>query len=48
MKFMEQRARGWPLMRAAMHDFNGTEPEIDHNAESRFVRVTFRLGDADD
>ncbi len=48
MKFMEQRARGWPLMRAAMHDFNGTEPEIDHNADSRFVRVTFRLGDADD
>lgn len=26
---------------------NDTEPEIDHDAESRFVRVTFQLGDVD-
>lgn len=43
MRFMEQRARGWPLMRAAMRDFNGTEPELDHDADARFVRVSFRF-----
>ncbi|MDE0135366.1 MAG: putative DNA binding domain-containing protein [Acidimicrobiaceae bacterium] len=46
MRFMEQRARGWPLMRAAMREFNGSEPELDHDADARFVRVTFRLGGA--
>ena len=39
--FMEQRGRGWPLMRRAMREFNGTEPEIV--AEPTHVRVTFRL-----
>ena len=27
MGYMEQRGRGWPIMRRAMRDFNGTEPE---------------------
>ena len=46
--FMEQRARGWPLMRAAMRDFNATEPEMVQDAEARFVRVTCRLGSGAD
>ena len=47
LRFMEQRARGWPLMRAAMREFNGTEPEIEEYADSRFVRVTFWLDNTD-
>lgn len=47
LRFMEQRARGWPLMRAAMREFNGTEPEIEEYADSRFVRVTFWLDSTD-
>lgn len=39
--FMEQRGRGWLVMRRAMREFNGTEPEI--MAETTHVRVTFRL-----
>lgn len=39
--FMEQRGRGWPVMRKTMRQFNGTEPEIV--AETTHVRVTFRL-----
>ena len=42
--FMEQRGRGWPVMRRAMREFNGTEPEIV--AEPTHVRVTFRLDPA--
>ncbi|MCY4175149.1 MAG: putative DNA binding domain-containing protein [Acidimicrobiaceae bacterium] len=42
--FMERRGRGWPVMRRAMQEFNGTEPEIDHGPESGFVRVRFHLG----
>ena len=42
--FMEQRGRGWPVMRRAMREFNGTEPEIV--AEPTRVRVTFRLDPA--
>ena len=41
--FMERRGRGWPVMRRAMLDFNGTEPEIEHDRDSGFVRVQFRL-----
>ena len=38
---MEQRGRGWPVMRKIMREFNGTEPGIV--AETSHVRVTFRL-----
>lgn len=41
---MEQRGRGWPVMRRAMLEHNGTEPELVEDRSSRFVRVTFRLG----
>lgn len=40
---MEQRGRGWPIMRRAMREFNGTEPELEHDALFRSVKVTFRL-----
>ena len=40
---MERRGRGWPLMRRAMREFNGTEPEIVNDEREKFVRVTFRL-----
>ena len=41
--FMERRGRGWPIMHKAMSDFNGTEPEIEHDRDSGFVRVRFLL-----
>ena len=40
---MEQRGRGWPIMRRAMREFNGTEPELEHDALVRSVKVTFHL-----
>ena len=40
---MEQRGRGWPVMRRAMLDFNGIEPEILNDRDGKIVRVTFRL-----
>ena len=43
MGFMEQRGRGWLIMRREMLAFNGTEPELLHDEPNRFVRVTFRL-----
>ena len=42
-QYMEKRGRGWLVMRNAMAEFNGTEPEIDHDVDSRFVTVRFRL-----
>ena len=45
MGYMEQRGRGWPMMRKAMREFNGTEPELKQNDDSKFVRVTFHLDD---
>ena len=42
-KLMEQRGRGWPVMRRVMRDFNGTEPELDHDPLFRSVKVTFHL-----
>ena len=42
-RLMEQRGRGWLLMRRAMREFNGTEPELVNDEGGRFVRVTFRL-----
>ena len=44
---MEQRGRGWLLMRYRMKEFNGTEPELTNDKLSRFVRVTFRLESPD-
>lgn len=41
MGFMEQRGRGWPIMRDAMIRFNGTEPEISQGDDGAFVRVRF-------
>jgi len=42
-RLMEQRGRGWPVMRKAMREFNGTEPELEHDALFRSVKVTFHL-----
>ena len=42
-KLMERRGRGWLLMRHGMREFNGSEPELVSDAESKFTRVTFRL-----
>ena len=41
--FFEKRGRGWPLMRRMMHEFNGTEPDLTAEANSRQVKVTFHL-----
>lgn len=43
MGLMEQRGRGWPIMRNAMIRFNGTEPEISQGNDGTFVRVRFHL-----
>ena len=43
MGFMEQRGRGWLIMRREMRAFNGTEPELMHDERNKFVKVTFRL-----
>ena len=43
MGFMEQRGRGWLIMRREMRGFNGTEPELIQDERNQFVRVTFRL-----
>ena len=42
-RFMERRGRGYLLMRQAMREFNGTEPELTEDREARFFTVTFRL-----
>ena len=41
--FMEQRGRGWPVMRKAMLEFNGTEPDIVQDDGGAYVRVTFHF-----
>ena len=43
MGFMEQRGRGWPVMRRAMREFNGTDPEIIQDEPGTYVRVRFHL-----
>ena len=48
MGYMEQRGRGWPLMRRIMREFNGVEPELVHDERSRFVRVGFCLDPPED
>ncbi len=40
---MERRGRGWLLMRRAMREFNGTEPELVNSTGGDYVRVTIRL-----
>lgn len=40
---MEKRGRGWFLMRRAMLEHNGTEPDIEEDRTSRFVSVTLWL-----
>lgn len=44
MGFVEQRGRGWLIMRSEMRDFNGTEPDLIEDKRDAFVRVTFHLG----
>ena len=41
MGFMEQRGRGWLIMRKAMRQFNDTEPAIEVDPDTRIVRVRF-------
>lgn len=43
MGVMEQRGRGWPVMRRAMKEFNGTDAELAQDEGGKFVRVTLRL-----
>ena len=43
MGFMEKRGKGWPVMRRAMREFNGTEPEIIQGTAGDFVRLRFHL-----
>lgn len=43
-RLMEQRGRGWPVMRRAMREHNRTEPELVENQGGKYVRVTLRLG----
>ena len=42
-RLMERRGRGWPVMRRAMREFNGTEPELVNEQRGKTVRVRFRL-----
>ena len=46
MGYMEQRGRGWPVMRRAMREFNGTAPEITQGDSGAFVRLRFHLESA--
>lgn len=41
--FMAKRGRGFSVMREAMLEFNGAEPGIAEDRDSRFVTVTFPL-----
>lgn len=40
---MERRGRGWPLMRDAMQEFNGTEPDLFNYLDGDYFRVTLRF-----
>ncbi len=40
---MERRGRGWPLMRDAMREFNGTEPHLSNYHDGGYFRVTLRF-----
>ena len=43
MGFMEQRGRGWLIMRSEMRAFNATEPELVQDERNQFVQVSFCL-----
>ena len=43
LRFMERRGRGWMVMRREMQEFNDTEPQIVHDADSRFVSIRLPL-----
>ena len=43
MQKMEKRGRGWLLMRRAMIEHNGTEPEIEEDRDAQWVQVTLSL-----
>ena len=47
MGFMEQRGRGWLIMRKEIRAFNRTEPELMQDERNKFVQATFRLGPTD-
>lgn len=42
-RLMEQRGRGWPVIRRAMREFNGTVPELEQDRDNRYVRATLWL-----
>jgi len=37
---MEQRGSGYPRISREMQTFNGTEPQLAHDRDERWVRVT--------
>lgn len=43
---MEQRGRGWPIMKRVMREFNGTLPELHEDRDGAFVRVSLRTDGA--
>ncbi len=43
MGMMEQRGRGWPVIRRAMLEHNGTEPELREDRPGGYLRVTLRI-----
>lgn len=44
MGLMEQRGRGWPVMRRLMEQFNGTDAELIQDEGGKFVRVRLQFG----
>ena len=40
MRYMEGRGRGWPRIKRAMREHNGTVPWLEEDRDGRFVRVT--------
>ncbi|WP_295429012.1 ATP-binding protein [uncultured Thiodictyon sp.] len=42
LRLMEQRGSGYPRMIRAMRAFNGTVPQLEHDKDERWVRVTLR------
>jgi len=45
---MEQRGRGWPIIRRAMLEHHCAEPVLEEDRTARFVRVTLWLTDRTD
>jgi len=44
---MEQRGRGWPIMRRLMAEFNRTMPQLIEDRGGRYVRVVLLLSAPD-